>query len=291
MNEKDTVDENEVDLDKTKDTEAGDSEAGESEGPTPEEVIKNLQEQITKKDEETRLAREETQKEREKGANFEQKANSAQENAIIAKENEITTALASAKSEVETVSALLERAYDEGDSKAVVELNKKLQEANYRSLRLAEGKEQLEAYKENQKNAPKVQTNEPSQRIKQWISDNPRFNEDAEFKAEAIAADSAARNRGIAPESDSYFKFIDERLAKVFGENDPPVETKKPTRPAATFAAPSTRQAPGSAASEKQKAALSATEKEMARSLGMSEDDYRKGKELTAARKQSKVRN
>ena len=166
------------------------------------------------------------------------------------------------------------RAYEAGDSKALVEAQEALTNATLKADRVKnitipplqeEDSDVQTAY-----NTP-----EPSvdSRATAWQAKNKWFGEDDEMTSFALGLHQKLVKQGVNPQSDDYYEKINSRMRQLFPEqftdesND--LETEEPRRKA-NVVAPATRSvAP-------KKITLTRTQVALAKKLGVSLEDYAK---------------
>jgi len=221
----------------------------------------------------------------------------AAESALNAHERENITSIQSMKDSIKELQEKKKEALNSGDNDSVVDIDDKIMEKklDLRGLenqksQIADAKVKLTTIKENALKAPEQskQTNaeaELTPAAKAWVDKNPRFNTDAEYQAEAIGAHEVAVRKGIKVDSPAYFKFIEDRLAKAFPEEDDgsddagegdesPEPKKKPVKNPQSFGASgSSGQNPGGT-TRKKIGNLTAAEVEAAEMSGMTNKEY-----------------
>lgn len=133
----------------------------------------------------------------------------------------LTTAIASAQSEIETAEALAAKAMEEGKWQEAAKANRTMAQAEARFNQLQDEKARIEGAIEQAKKAPAPQTQTKTQA---WIAAHPRFNTDTAYNAKAMKEHYACVADGVAPESDEYFRRIEEATG------DRKVETKEPPK-------------------------------------------------------------
>ena len=138
-----------------------------------------------------------------------QKLQSEIEKRIEEQTNTVATALLSAEGEVASFRALAAKAMEEGKWAEAAEANENLADAKMRHRDLSYQKQELARAAETAKRTP-APTPSGQTKTQSWIAAHPRFNTDTSYNAKAMAAHYAAVGDGIAPESDEYFKRIEE---------------------------------------------------------------------------------
>ena len=166
------------------------------------------------------------------------------------------------------------RAYEAGDSKALVEAQEALTNATLKADRVKnitipplqeEDSDVQTAYNTPE---PSVDT-----RATAWQAKNKWFGEDDEMTSFALGLHQKLVKQGVNPQSDDYYEKINSRMRQLFPEqftdesND--LETEEPRRKA-NVVAPATRSvAP-------KKITLTRTQVALAKKLGVSLEDYAK---------------
>jgi hypothetical protein len=140
--------------------------------------------------------------------------------------------------------------------------------------------------------APQVQTqydpvedmaSKLSPRSAQWLRRNPNFATDPRLFQKMVAAHNIALADGHSPDTDDYFSSIEDTLRinkRVVVEDEDPMDSAaKVTQRRAPPAAPVTRSGTGTG-SRPNASRLTAAEREIARDIGMTEEDYARNKML-----------
>ena len=166
------------------------------------------------------------------------------------------------------------RAYEAGDSKALVEAQEALTNATLKADRVNNIK--LPPLQEDNSDVQTgYNTPEPSvdSRATAWQAKNKWFGEDDEMTSFALGLHQKLVKQGVNPQSDEYYEKINSRMRQLFPEqftdesND--LETEEPRRKA-NVVAPATRSvAP-------KKITLTRTQVALAKKLGVSLEDYAK---------------
>ena len=166
------------------------------------------------------------------------------------------------------------RAYEAGDSKALVEAQEALTNATLKADRVKNIT--IPPLQEEESDVqPTYNTPEPSvdSRATAWQAKNKWFGEDDEMTSFALGLHQKLVKQGVNPQSDEYYEKINSRMRQLFpeqftDENDDP-ETEEPRRKA-NVVAPATRSvAP-------KKITLTRTQVALAKKLGVSLEDYAK---------------
>lgn len=291
--------------------EGTDDEGGEGEGAdagsqdddtaeSPE--IKKLREQAAQsgaKAEEYRLENEKLKGEKKQAVD----AQFAQaEVTLDSHERENATSIEAANAAIAELKKQKKEALDSGDNEAVVALDDKIMDKKqdirgleFQKTQIADAKVKLKDIKEKQLKAPQQEERSAGDAqltpaAKAWVDKNPRFNTDAEYQAEAIGAHEVAVRKGIKVDSPAYFKFIEDRLAKAFpddqaddgddgaednenqGDAEPP--KKKPIKNPQSFGASGGSGQNAGGTPRKKIGQLTAAEVEAAEISGMTAKEY-----------------
>ena len=137
-----------------------------------------------------------------------QKLQSEIEKRIEEQSNTVETALLSAQGEIDSFKALAAKAMEEGKWADAAEAQENLADAKMRMRDLSYQKQELTRARETAKKTPAPSA--PANKTQAWIAAHPRFSTDTSYNAAAMEAHYAAVKAGIQPESDEYFKRIEE---------------------------------------------------------------------------------
>lgn len=252
------------------------------EGKDPEDAVDRLKAQIKAESDRRKAAEERATKAEEAGARA---VKSSQEQQLDAYEESYTNAAALRKREIESLEDDIAAALDEGDHKKSAQLQTKLYKAVNELERAEGGKAKVAEIREQLKKAPVKEESSGeayTDAAKSWINEHPRFNTDADYKAEAIAAHHAAVGRGIKVDSPEYFAMLNKRLEREFPEDDEDLgsqdreeeEEKRPAKKQSQSMAAPSRGAGGAGKPGKAKFKLSPDEVEAAEVCGMTPEEY-----------------
>lgn len=191
--------------------------------PSPEETIallrKEVEEAKSRENEKNeRLTKLEAQHQTEI-----KKATVAINDAFSAKENSVENAIAAAKNELDSVKRQLKDAREKGDIDKEIELEEKLADVRYQYNASMWEKSNLASQKKSREEEVKTAVRNDgvrqfSPREQKWISDHPKYNTDEDYQAFVWSLDSQAKKKGIIPDTDAYYEFLNGRLDKMFGE-------------------------------------------------------------------------
>ena len=188
------------------------------------------------------------------------------------------------------------KAYEEGDTQAIVLAQEELikaqseskaaldYDAEYqnrvRTWAAQQQQRQQQAQWQAQQPRPpqpqQPQVRKPTEAATNWAKNNPWFGKDSHRDMTAIAFathETMIRDQGIKPDSDEYFEQLDATLRKRFpehyeaGQGHSGQSASKPN----VVVAPATR-----SGSTPRKVTLNASQRSLAKTLGISEQDYAK---------------
>jgi len=193
----------------------------------------------------------------------------------------------SAKKQVESELAMAKekyrKAYESGESDALLEAQTALNTAQIRmervnglKPRVAEGRET--SLQSTTNTVERTETNTRPQEVQRdekaeaWRDDNPWFGSDDEMTAFALGLHTKLTKDGVDPRSDEYYEKINTRMRQVFpeqfddGEDEPEVPQKK----SSNVVAPATR------STAPKKIRLTQSQITIAKKLGVPLEDYAK---------------
>lgn len=171
------------------------------------------------------------------------------------------------------------KAYEAGDTDAVIEAQESLTNAklradklsNYRPRPLQEQQSPVKMSSQTENPAP---ARPVDARAAQWAKDNTWFNSDPEMTSVALGYhQKLVKEQGLDPQSDEYYNAIDKRMRKLFPENfEDEVESSKGTtrRQSSNVVAPATR------STAPRKVRLTQTQVAIAKKLGVPLELYAK---------------
>lgn len=278
MTDNNQEEEFDVEKEEQKQAEKQAEESNEEEAaPSPEEIIEKLKADMAAKDEEAKQYRERAEKaEKERGESA-VTATNAQEQALQLHEQKISNDIDTENTRIESIERKLEEAQTTGDVKAMVAAQRELSKATVALANAENAKQQFESWKQQQAAQPKRQSGYTPETQK-WINEHPQFTSDPTYRAEALAADSAAQSLGYAPDTTAYFNFINDRLDRAFDKKPEAQEQQSSPRQKKVIpsAAPSRESASGNIVRSFKDIQLTAEQKEAAEISGISEEDYKK---------------
>jgi hypothetical protein len=239
----------------------------------PEDEIVALKAQLEEQKKRAGTAEERRQvaeRERDtKAKDYDTNVKQAQNNVLVEREKAIESALSAKTSEITGLKRELKEALDAGNTELAVDIQDKMADAKLDLRQINFEKGQLAAHKE------KVEKSKPEDHLtpatRSWIAEHPRFNTDTEYRAEAVAGHEIAVSRGIKPDSDEYFRFVEARLKRL-GLEEQDEEPEEPVTPkakpsAASTAAPASYSAPTGSGPSKRSFRLTPEMREMAHNL------------------------
>lgn len=236
-----------------------------------------------------RAAREEAE---QRAAQYQREADHTRRSANDAQYDSVINALAAAQGELASQKNALKSAMAEGDFDRVAELSAEIGLTAARVREFEAGKQAMEARRhDGQQQMPgdarEAYLRSRTPRTAAWLRRNDRFFTDRRFQNAVTGAHMLAENRGIEPDSDEYFQFIEEQVG--LRQAQQPQQSHQPQTSAA--AATSPRQSPMTAAPAQSPAIVSARaqaaagtvslspeERELCRRDGISEAAYAKHK-------------
>src|SRR6185437_14336323 len=195
---------------------------GQQSGPSPEEAIAEARRIAEEREAKTRAENERLARERDEAV---RRANEANTGRLSDRELAINSNIDAAKSAASAAEAAYVAARESGDVKAEVAAQKQMSRAEAALMAWENEKANLENFKKQQPtrqepvNHQKVEQPDYSSDAKAWIDAHPMFKTDVDYQAAAETAHNIAVRRGIQPDSQAYFDFLNERLAAQYGED------------------------------------------------------------------------
>jgi hypothetical protein len=193
---------------------------------------------------------------------------------LQARQSELQSFADAAKAKIEAAKKLFMDAAEAADAKGQLEATQALTDAKV-DLRIAEDgiAEVSGALKTMQERpAAKPADDQMNPLFKDWLSRNPEFRTDRTFNLRARSAHFEAMAEGHAQNSPEYFQFIDGKLQKQTVA--PKVPAPEPASLANGNGTPPARETITATPKTPGKITLTAAQADMARSLGMSFQDY-----------------
>ncbi len=180
----------------------------------------------------------------------------------------------------------LRQAYDAGDSEQIANAQELLTDAKLKLQNLARVRPSLQQAEERVEQTQQVQAPEPvaqpkaDPKAEAWRERNTWFGEDDEMTALALGLHEKLVRSGVDPNSDEYYRRVDETMRKRFPEafDDAEEEEEKPQtsqekKPARTNK-PATVVAPATRNTAPRQVRLTPTQVAIAKKLGLSNEQY-----------------
>lgn len=170
-------------------------------------------------------------------------------------------------------------AHEEGNSEKLLEAQKKLNLAQYRSEQLRNiNPDALQAQptpvQERSDTLQEVpQPPQPDEKALRWRDNNTWFGQDQEMTALALGYHTKMVESGVDPNSDEYYEKLDARMRKVFPDQFEDIEEEpdeEPPKPKSTVVAPVTR------STAPKRVRLTHTQVAIAKRLGVPLEEYAK---------------
>ena len=184
----------------------------------------------------------------------------------------------SAEMSLEMAKKEYKKAYEEGDSDAVVEAQQKMQEANLRLMQvknfkpsaLQEENFEVQTQHEQTQAAPK-----PDNRAMKWQKQNEWFGQDEEMTASALGLHEKLKRNGVQIGSDEYYATLDKTMRKRFPENfEEAQEEEVDSKAEKVRAKPRTVVAPAVRSTASNKVKMSPRQVVLAKKFGLTPEQY-----------------
>jgi len=178
----------------------------------------------------------------------------------------------------------LKQAYDSGDSEQIANAQEALTDAKLKLQNIARVKPSLHREEERVEQtlqAPTPQASSSPQtdpKAEAWREKNTWFGVDEEMTALALGLHEKLVRSGVDPNSDDYYRRVDETMKKRFpeafddAEEDEPTQTKQAQKPVRTK--PANVVAPVTRATAPRQVRLTPTQVAIAKKLGLSNEQY-----------------
>jgi murein DD-endopeptidase MepM/ murein hydrolase activator NlpD len=178
----------------------------------------------------------------------------------------------------------LKQAYDNGDSEKIADAQELLTDAKLKLQNIARVRPSLQQQEERVEQAQQVQAPQPSAQPKAdpkaeaWRDKNSWFGEDEEMTALALGLHEKLVRSGVDPNSDEYYRRVDDTMRKRFpeafedAEEDEKPQTKQEEKPARTK--PANVVAPVTRGTAPRQVRLTPTQVAIAKKLGLSNEQY-----------------
>lgn len=243
---------------------------------SPDAAIQELKQQL---EAEKRL-RQQAERRAEEGFRTAQSAESETHKANL---NLINGAITTVKREMEILRQNKIAALSSQDHQAVADIDIHISDAMNRLQQLNLGKEALESQPQQPyvKMPPPIDPVEQfasqlSQRSAEWIRRHPEYVTDPRKNQKMLAAHYAALGEGIAPDTDDYFRYVEDSLTPARVKAEPESPMSAASAPAARKAPPPA--APVSRSGTGKTTRLTRDEVEMAAMMGQTPEEYAKNK-------------
>jgi hypothetical protein len=168
-------------------------------------------------------------------------------------------------------------AYDTGNTDAIIDAQQRMNEAQYKINQVKNYRPQYENTVQDVKNnvyipPSRPQAVQPNSKALAWQDKNPWFFSDAEMTGLALGLDEKLVRAGVDPNSDEYYKTIDDTMRKRFPDyfreesldEEIPAQRKKPSNVVA----------PASRSTAPKKVHLTKTQLALAKKFGLSPEQY-----------------
>lgn len=275
--------EDEIEIEITEDDPEADVEVGEEksqEPPKKEEtedpvaVTRAAVEEAERKVVEERQARLEAERRANEARTV---ADRVRAEKVASDKTAIESAIALAEAEAQEAEREYAAAFDNANSSGMSAAQRKIAAAEVKLNDLRNGRTAIEVKPEPENNGFETYVSQFSPQSQKYLREHPDYVTDATKNQKLITAHHVAVDSGLAPDSDEYFQFIDQKMtgqAPKKREERPEV-TERPAKPAAL--PPSRDSAPGAA--PKQRITLTKREADTAEALGMTPLAYWKPKQ------------
>ena len=154
-------------------------------------------------------------------------------------------------------------AYESGDTDSIVKTQRDLARLEAEKVRLNTYRPK-EFVPEQLPERTKPQAQQPTERDKAWLQDNPWFEKDRQMTALAYAIHESAQEDGVIPGSEAYYERINEGVRKRFPENFSDTQ-----RQPANVVAPA-----GRATKNPRQVKISESQKRLCSRLGITHEQY-----------------
>lgn len=195
-------------------------------------------------DEARRRAEDEARREREAATKARDEAEKARTEAVGSQAETIESGIAEAQAQAEGAQRDLVAAYESGDFTKVGEAQRKIARAEARILRLEEGKADIEARRTETATRTKTETKPTDQngdpveryisqfspRSQNWLREHKDAVTDPKKNLRMIAAHNDALAEDHVPDTDAYFRFLEERLGYAETEQEARPKPKSTTQ-------------------------------------------------------------
>jgi hypothetical protein len=269
--------------------------------PLPKEVVQELEKddledysekvkkrlsQMKKVWHDERREKERAIREREEALKFaqlrEQEIKQLKERAEVSKKAMLDHAMNAATVELSVAKDKLKQAYESGDSTLITDAQEALTDAKLKIQNISRIKPSLQREEERVEQNQQVTTPQVSQapqadpKAEAWREKNTWFGVDEEMTALALGLHEKLVRSGVDPNTDEYYRRVDETMRKRFPESfddeEEQPQTKQAQKPARTK--PATVVAPATRATAPRQVRLTPTQVAIAKKLGLSNEQY-----------------
>ena len=169
------------------------------------------------------------------------------------------------------------KAYEDGDTDAVIEAQQRMQEANLRVMQaknfkptaLQDENFEVQTQHEQTQSVPK-----PDNKAMAWQERNSWFGQDEEMTASALGLHEKLKRTGVEIGSDEYYATLDKTMRKRFPENFEEAQEEESSRAEPVRTKPRTVVAPAVRSTASNKVKLSPRQVELAKKLGLTPERY-----------------
>ena len=159
-------------------------------------------------------------------------------------------------------------AYESGDPDKLVDAQEKLSQLHNEKFRVAEYQPKKEDLQDAQATQPQKQQPSLSQRGVEWQKSNDWFDKDMRMTGFALGLHEELKRKGVVPDSEQYYKEIDEEMRRAFPEKFE-TEQEAPQLQNGTVVAPVER-----SGKKSRTVRLTRTQVALAKRLGLSPEQY-----------------
>lgn len=184
---------------------------------TPEAALADSQRQLQDKDRQVADARRQTREAEQRRVAAEGEVARARETSATDRQAVVGQALEGAKSEQNAAKMAKRAARESGDIDAEMAADEALGAATFRA---SQATAELEYLRSQPKPVAQQRqgAGQPSQAAQKWLDEHPRYFSDEAYQATAQGAHGAALRAGKPEGSQDYVQYIDQIMARVYGE-------------------------------------------------------------------------
>ena len=191
-----------------------------------------------------------------------------------------TETKAAADTQVAAAKEALKRAYESGDSELITNAQEALTDAKIKLREVSNFKPSLQEENSGVQSTQQAQTPKPriDPKVDEWRSKNTWFGSDEEMTALALGLHEKLVRSGVDPNSDTYFKRIDETMKKRFPDYTWEEPHEDEDRQTPTPRKVSTVVAPAARSTAPRQVRITASEAAIAKRLGLTPEAYAREK-------------